>query len=108
VQPALVHEARAARDVERHDDAGARLQLANVVADLLDDAHRLVAQDVALAHEWAEQLVQVQVRAADARRRDPHDHVRRLLDRRVRDAVDADISLAVPGQCLMALSSGVV
>ena len=44
-------------------------------ADLLDDAHRLVTEDVALAHERAERLVEVQVRAAEAARGDPHDRV---------------------------------
>ena len=48
-------------------------------ADLLDDAHRLVAEDVALRQVRAEHLVQVQVRAADGRRGDPDDGVRRLL-----------------------------
>ena len=47
-----------------------------------------------------EHLVQVQVRAADAGRRDPDDRVGRLLDGRVGDGVDADVVRAVPGQCL--------
>ena len=66
-------------------------------ADLLDDAHRLVAEDVALVDERPHHLVEVEVGAADAGRRDPDDGVGRLLDRRVRDRVDPDVPLAVPG-----------
>ena len=77
-------------------------ELGHLGADLLDDPHRLVAEDVALAHERAEQLVQVEVGAADPGRGDPDDRVGRLLDRRVRDGLDADVPLAVPGQCLHA------
>ena len=40
-----------------------------VGADLLDDAHRLVAEDVARVDERAEHLVEVQVGAADRRSR---------------------------------------
>ena len=50
-------------------------------ADLLDDAHRLVAEDVALVDERAEHLVEVQVRAAQAGRGDADDRVGGLLDR---------------------------
>ncbi len=69
-------------------------------ADLLDHAHRLVAEDVAGVDERAEDLVEVQVRAADAGRGDADDRVGRLLDRRVVDGVDADVVRSVPGHCL--------
>ena len=77
-----------------------RLDVGDLGADLLDDAHRLVAEDVALVHERAEHLVEVQVGAADAARGDADDRVGRLLDRRVGDRVDANVALAVPGDCL--------
>ena len=99
VQALAAHEARAARDVERHDDPVADRDLGDRRPDLGDDAHRLVAEDVALAEERAEQLVEVQVRAADPGRGDLDDHVRRILDRRVGHGVDADVALAVVGQC---------
>ena len=67
--------------------------------DLLDDAHGLVAEDVARRHERAERLVQMQVRAADVRRRDLDDRVGGLLDDRVRDRLDADLASALPGDC---------
>ena len=70
-------------------------ELGDLGADRLDDAHRLVAEDVALVEERAEHLVQVQVRAAEPGRGDPDDRVGRLLDRRVGDRVDADVALAV-------------
>jgi hypothetical protein len=37
--------------------------------------------------------------AADGDRRDAHDHAGRLLDLRVVDLLDADVSLAMPGEC---------
>ena len=74
-------------------------ELGHARPDLGDDAHRLVAEDVALAEERAEHLVEVQVRAADPGGGDLDDHVGRVLDRRVGHGVDADVALAVPGQC---------
>ena len=41
-------------------------RLVDARADLLDDAHRLVAEDVALGHERRERLVEVQVGPAQA------------------------------------------
>ena len=75
----------AAGDIEWDHHPVARLDLGDVRSDGLDDAHRLVAEDVAFAHKRTEHLVQVQVRSADSGRRDPHDRVGRLLDRRVRN-----------------------
>ncbi len=98
LQPLPAHDARAAGDVEGHDDAVARRERGDAGAGLLHDAHRLVAQDVARFHVGPEQLVQMQVRAADAGGGDPHDHVRRLLDPWVGDRLHADVPLAVPGQ----------
>ena len=97
LQPVVAHEAVAAGDVERDHHAIALGDVGDLGADLLDDAHRLVAEDVALAHERAEDLVEVQVGAADAGRRDADDRVGRRFDARVRDGVDADVALAVPG-----------
>src|SRR5581483_3911265 len=62
----LAHPAVAARDVERDDDAVAGLDvLRRIRPNLFDDPHRLVPQDVALVDERPEQLVEVQVGAAD-------------------------------------------
>jgi hypothetical protein len=94
----VAHEAAAAGDLERNDHAVARGELGHARADLLDHAHRLVAQDRALLDEGAEHLVQVQVGAADRRGRHAHDRVRGLLDRRVGNVVDPHVALSVPSQ----------
>ena len=57
------------------------LDVGDLGADLLDDAHRLVAEDVTGREERAEHLVEVQVGAADRGRGDLDDGVGRLLDR---------------------------
>jgi len=95
----LAHPAVPAGDVEGDDDAVAGLDLGDLGADLLDDPHRLVAEDVALVDEHAEHLVEVQVGAADRGRGDADDRVGRVLDRWVRDLVDADVFGAVVGEC---------
>ena len=98
-EPALAHEARAARDHERHDDAVARRDPDDGAADLLDDAHRLVPEDVAAMQERREHVVEVQVGPADRGRGDPHDRVGGLLDARIGDLVDGDLGRALPGEC---------
>ena len=84
--------------VNGHDDAVALLQLLDVLADLDDHAHRLVAEDVARLHRRHVAVVEVQVGAADAGGRDLDDRVARVLDLRVGDGVDADVALAVPAE----------
>jgi hypothetical protein len=95
-QRLLAVEAVPAGDVERDDDAVAGGDVAHLGPDLLDDAHRLVADDVALLHLDDLAAVEVQVRAADRRRGDADDRVGRLLDRRIGDLVDAHVLLAMP------------
>ena len=52
LQALVAHVAVTAGDVERdHDAVADGLRLRDLGADLLDDAHRLVAEDVALVHE---------------------------------------------------------
>ncbi len=92
--------AGAARDVERDDDAVAGGQVLDRGADLDDLAHRLVTEDVASVDERAEQLVEMQIGSADRRGGDADDRVGRFEDARVGNLLDADIALAVPGQCL--------
>jgi hypothetical protein len=58
---ALAHPAGAAGDVEGDHDAVARFDLGDRGPDLLDDAHRLVAEDVALVDEHPQHLVKVEV-----------------------------------------------
>jgi hypothetical protein len=89
-----------AGDVERHDDAIARLDMRHVRADLLDDPHWLVTEDIALLHVHRQHPVEVQIRTADSRRGDPHDRVGRLLDHRIGHLVNAHVFRAVPHNCL--------
>jgi hypothetical protein len=67
VQALRAHEARATRDVERDHDAVGALELGHAGAGFLDDAHRLVAQDVTLVEERPQHLVEVEVGAAESR-----------------------------------------
>src|SRR5919201_4360230 len=69
-------------------------------ADLLDDPHRLVAEDVAVLHAGRLAAVEVEVGAADRRRGDADDRVDRLLDPRVGDVLDAELLGPVPDDCL--------
>src|SRR5215218_1609345 len=85
-----------ARDVERDDDPVSGLYVLHVGPDLLDDAHRLVPEDVALPHDRTEFAVQVEVRAADGGRGDADDGVRRLLDHGVGHFVHPHVLFAVP------------
>src|SRR3954451_14281739 len=73
VQATVTHEAVPADDVERDDDPVSRDDVLYVGTDLLDDAHRLVAEDVSLFHEHPEHRVKVQVGASEPARRDPDD-----------------------------------
>src|SRR3954449_6761775 len=76
-----------------------RLHPVDLRSDLLHDPDRLVADDVALLHLDDLAAVEVQVRSADRRGRDPDDRVGRFLDGRVVDLVDADVLFAVPNDC---------
>src|SRR5262249_5596098 len=76
--------------------AVADLQVLDRAAELHDLAHELVAEDVAALHRRHEAVVEVEIRAADRRRGDPHDRVARVEDPRVRDLLDADLALAHP------------
>jgi hypothetical protein len=100
LQALVAHVAVAAGHLERDHHAVAGRDLGDLAAHLLDDAYRLVPQHVALSHERAHHLVEVQVRAADRRRGDANDRVRRLLDLGVRDLVDPNVALSVPSRCL--------
>jgi hypothetical protein len=61
-----------AGDVEGYHDAVAGRDVLDIGADLLDYAHRLVPDDVSLAHQRRELGVEVQIRAADRGRGDPY------------------------------------
>jgi hypothetical protein len=95
----------AAGDVEGDDHSVACLDVRDLAADLLDYAHRLVPEDIAGSHEGPENLIEVEVGAAQSGRRDTHDGVGGLLEDGFRDVVYADISPTVPGNCFHFVSS---
>src|SRR3954466_141277 len=99
LQALRAHPARAAGDVERDDDPVAGFHRRHVGPDLADDPHRLVAPDVADGHERGPDLDEMEVGAADAGGGDLHDDICRLLDDRVRNGLDADVTASVPGHC---------
>src|SRR5689334_7779548 len=95
----VAHVAVATGDVERDHDAVARLYMADPGTDLLNDAHGLVAEDVALVDEGSEHFVEVQIGPTDRARGDADDRVRRFDDRWIRNLVDAHIAPAVILHC---------
>jgi len=98
-QLGVTHVAVPTGHLERDDHPITDLEVADVTAHFLDDAHRLVPEDVPLAHERAQSLVQVQVGSADVGGGHPDDGVGGLLDRGVGHGVHADVALALPGHC---------
>ena len=105
VELLLAHVAPPAGDVEGDHDSVSGLDLGYLGAHGLDNSHGLVAQDVALVHKGAHDLVKVQIGAADPAGGDPDDRVGRLLDRGIRHGVDADVSPAVERDGLHGKSS---
>ena len=75
--PVRAHEAVPAGDVERDDNPVPHGDVGDLRTDLLHDAHRLVAQDVAGFHVRAQHLIQVQIGSTDRRRGDLDDGIRR-------------------------------
>src|SRR4029077_21061843 len=70
---------------ERNNDAITFLQISNFGADLLDDPHWFVAQDIAFLHGRHEAVEEMQVRSADGSSRNADDDVSRILDLRIRN-----------------------
>jgi DNA end-binding protein Ku len=81
VELLVAHEAAAAGDVEGDDHPITGRDLSDLGSHRLDDAHGLMAEDVALAHERPHDLVEVKIRAADATRSDPDNRVGGLQKR---------------------------
>jgi len=66
-QASRAHPAVPAGDVERDDHPVPRLDVGDLRADLLHDAHRLVTEDVARLEVHPQHIVKMQIRAADRR-----------------------------------------
>ncbi len=99
LQALAAHEAVPAADVERDHHAIADFEVVDLTSDFLDDAHGLVAEDVARTHERAEHLVQMQIRPTDVGARDADDRVAGFLDRRVGHRVDGHLPPSLPRDC---------
>jgi hypothetical protein len=84
-----------AGDRGRDDHAVALAEVADALADLLDDADALVAEDRAALHAGQGAADQVQVGAADGAGGDADDGVGRVLDLRLLDVVEPDVADAV-------------
>ena len=95
----VAHEAMPTRHLEGDNHAVAGLKGCNLTADLFDNSDGLVAHDVTLTHERSQSFVEVEIRTADIGARDLDDRVRGLLDFGIRDSVNADRSLCLPGDC---------
>ncbi len=95
----LAEEAAAAGDHEGNYHAVTDLQVGHPAAGLFDDAHELVAEDIARLCLWNLAMIEVQVGAADGGSGDPKDDVVFVLDERVGDIVDPDVLGSVVCQC---------
>ena len=98
LQASLAHVAVPAGDGEGDDDAVAGLEVGDSGAYLLDDAHRLVSDNVALVHEGHEDLVKVQVGTADSGGSDADNGVGGFDDLRVGNFLDGHGAFRLPGQ----------
>ena len=97
-QIVLAEETTAAGDDKGDHHTVANLQVGDVLAGGLDDAHEFVAEDIARFGLRDLAPIEVQVRAADGGGRHPEDDVVRLLKAGVRHGIDPDIVGSVIGQ----------
>ena len=92
-QPPPAPFARAARDRERDDHPVAAAELADLGAEVFDDAHELVAhRGAGLDERAAAAVVLVQVGAAHRARGDAHDDIGRVDDVGVGDVLGAHVT----------------
>ncbi len=82
-----------ARDDEGHHHAVALFEFRHRAAGLDDDAHRLVAEDVAVFHAGLVAVEEMQVRAADRRGGNLDDGVRGFLNHGIGNCIDADVDI---------------
>ena len=89
-------EAFAAGDDERYDDAVTLLEFRHRAADLDDDPHRLMAEHVAFLHLDHVTVVKMQIRPANRSGSDFDDRIRRFLNHRIGNRINANVRFAVP------------
>ena len=104
-QPRVAHLAVSAGDHKRHNNSIPNCEFRHAVAHFFDDAHRLVAKDVAPREERPEHAVEVQVGPANRGRRDPDDHIPRILDGGPGDRRNFDLAVRLPRHCAHGSSS---
>src|SRR5699024_10250759 len=96
---------RPAGHIKRNDDAIAGLQIIDGGADFFHDAHRLVADDVALGHKRRQHLIEVQIGSADCSGGYPNNGIGGILNLWIGDFFDGDVASALPGDCSHECSS---
>ncbi len=95
----LTEEAAAAGDDERDHHAVARFDCADLRPDFFDDAHELMAKNIAVLGGRNLAAIQVQVRAADSRRGNLEQHVIGFLNEGVGNGFHSHLVGAVISQC---------
>lgn len=78
---------------------GRPFKFRHCAADFDDDTHGLVPQNVAVLHRRLIAVEKVQIRTTDCCRGDFDDGVRRFLNGRIGDGIDANVVFAVPAEC---------
>ena len=101
----LAEPALPAADREGHDHPVADFEIRDLRTKLDDLAHVFMAEDVAAFHRRLVAIEEMQVGAADRAGGDLDHRVTRVLDFRIRDGVDADVTLPVPAKCTHGRSS---
>src|SRR6185369_7345793 len=92
----LAEETVTTRDRERNDDAIANLKVSHFATNFHDLAHELMTKNIATLHRGNETVIEVQVGAADRRRRDLHDRVALVEDLWIRNLLDAQRGFTIP------------
>ena len=93
------HEACPTRNAKGNNNPVANPQATGINADLLDNPHGLVAEDVSRSQVGTEHRIEMEVGAANGRRRHANDRVGRFKDLRIRHRLDAKVLAALPCEC---------
>ena len=89
-------ETASAKNRKWDNDSIAYFERRHSATNLLDESHGFVPENVAALHCRHIAVEKVQIGIANAAARDFDDRVARILNLRVGDVIDADITFAVP------------
>src|SRR6185312_14039935 len=103
--PLFAEEALSARNGEGHYHTVASLQIVDSRPNILNDAHALMPEDVALLHRGNHAIEQMQVRAADRRLGDLEYRVVWIQKLRICHGQCLDLAFAHPANSLHDLCS---